>query len=69
MSYAERAAKPPSTTVVRPSAVKPAVQEYPVTTIVFPRRTRDIRHSWADDDYWESSDDEDDCLSKTIDIR
>jgi len=58
MSYAERAAKPPSTTVVRP-AVKPAVQEYPVTSSVFPRRTRDIRHSWADDDYWGSSDDED----------
>jgi len=60
MSYAERAAKPPSTAVARFSAVKPAVQEYPVTTIVFPRKVRDIHHSWADDDYWGSSDDEDD---------
>jgi hypothetical protein len=60
MSYAERAAKPPSTPAVRPAVIKREVQEFPVTTSFFPIRARDIHHSWADDDYWCSSDDDDD---------
>lgn len=60
MSYAERAAKPPSTRAVRPTVIKREVQEFPVTTSFFPIRARDIHHSWADDEYWCSSDDDDD---------